>query len=95
MYIAQTWQSNGKIGLHAFKSKCLNKFKLCDLAFPRFLEEEFAKLIQPAPKDVKLGPYNGTCLIVLFKYADKNVTSLELREVTCVDKQVPFICEVY
>jgi hypothetical protein len=93
--VASSLLKLGKLGLHAFKSRCRNRFKLCDLAFPRYLEEEFLKLIVPAPKDVDLGPYDGTCLIVTFKYADNNVTDLVLREVTCVGKQVSYICEAF
>lgn len=94
-YAAAKWQSTGKLGLHAFKSTCLNKFKLCDLAFPRDLKEDFLRLIVPAPKNVNLGRYNGTCLMFTYNYADPNVKDLVLKEVSCVDKQASFICEVF
>jgi hypothetical protein len=93
--LAKTWQKEGKIGLHAFKSRCLNKFKICDLSFPRDLGEEFLKLIVPAPKDVALGPFNGTCLMMTYSWVNDDVTDLVLREVSCVGKNAPYLCEVF
>jgi hypothetical protein len=94
--IDPNWHRFGRIGLHAFKSRCLNKFKFCDLAFPRDLEEEFLKLLVPAPKDVDLGPYDGTCLMITYNLtADIKVMDLALREVSCVGKYSAYICEAF
>lgn len=90
---APQWQKMGKIGVNAFKSTCMNKFKLCDLQNPRDLKEEFVQLMVPAPKDLYMGPYNGTCVIIQYKYADKNVTDLAFREVSCAEKKAPYFCE--
>jgi hypothetical protein len=95
-HVDPNWHRFGRIGLHAFKSRCLNKFKICDLAFPRDLGKEFLKLLVPAPKDVDLGPYDGTCLMMTYNItANNNVMDLALREVSCVGKNAAYICEAF
>jgi hypothetical protein len=66
---------------------------LCDLQFPRLLDPNFLPIV-PAPANVNLGSYNGTCAMIKFEYKNKIVTDLALVEISCAEKLVAYFCEV-
>jgi hypothetical protein len=81
----------GKIGLHAFKSKCLDKFKICEIRIPRTLDSSFLPIREN--KSIPLGIHNGTCAMITYKSQGKNISDLALEEISCYESIAPYMCE--
>jgi hypothetical protein len=89
---APDWTKIGRIGLHAFKSKCLKKFVICETESPRYLDQTFLPMVPPS-KNLTLGSYDGTCAMIRFQMKNKKATDLELVEISCADSIASYLCE--
>lgn len=83
----------GKIGIHAFKSQCLKKFKICEVDKPRELDSSFLPIVEN--KNISLGIHNGTCAMITYKAKDKVISNLQLVEISCTDSTAPYMCEAH
>jgi hypothetical protein len=89
---ATEWQKFGKIGIHAFKSQCLKKFKICETDPPRILDSTFLPIVEN--KTASLGTYDGTCAMITYQLKDKVFSDIKLVEIPCAESIAAYFCEV-